>query len=95
MAPSSVITVPGIYLYGGKRNLFKPPPSALYVLKTGQKRLSWIKLEVKGREKPPPRYRHTMEYSSRLNSLVIFGGVGANGLPLKDLWFFHLDALFW
>ncbi|MEQ1866739.1 MAG: kelch repeat-containing protein, partial [Micropepsaceae bacterium] len=35
---------------------------------------------------PPARREHAMAYDSRRGEVVLFGGVGTNGVPLNDTW---------
>ena len=66
------IKMEGLYVYGGKTQSGEAV-STLKILRVGQKPLQWITPDTMG--KPPmARYQHTMNYCSRINCLVVYGG---------------------
>jgi hypothetical protein len=55
---------------------------------------TWSNLTPADGPAPEPRHRGTAIFDPVGNQIIVFGGIGANGL-LNDLWAFDLSALAW
>jgi len=77
-----------VYIYGGFTK--HSPTSDVYEFDIASN--EWIKLSVTG-PIPLPRSSHTACFYQ--GSMIIFGGINANGDFLSDLWIFNLTDHTW
>ncbi|HEY2825899.1 MAG TPA: hypothetical protein VGI83_10165, partial [Gemmatimonadales bacterium] len=74
----------GVFLFGGARSA-DPPDAASYFLSPGN--VAWtVSLPAPFSFAPSPRTGAAMAYDVAHNGLVLFGGIGASGLPVDALW---------
>lgn len=77
-------------MFGGFDSVTSTPSNGLYSLALSD--LNWKQLEIPENSIfPSARYHHTaVQYKS---SMIIYGGIGENGMWLNDLWAIDVDNL--
>ena len=91
------IKIKGLYIFGGKTEENGGLSNDLWILMMGQKPLTWMKPNIKGKP-PSPRLFHTMDYYEKANYLIVHGGRNdelSETSALDDTFVLDLDNLEW
>ena len=88
----------GVYVFGGL-DANSLAHNELYLCRTGQRPLTWVRLQTRG-SPPAPRFQHTLCFLRDLGLLVVFGGrndtrSGSGYTCFNDVHLLNVATLTW